>query len=126
MGHSTVNAAARTVGWIWFVAPLAILAYHVRASVRSSFISFEYYIVVWGALLAVAACGAWYLTGMPGAKWALRFAGALVGLFVMLNGLVSASNAPYYGGHDYVLYFCLALVIAFCMFTIAVAGRNVA
>ncbi len=117
---------SRVFGWVWLVVPLVLLAYAVWSAVHTEFLSFTYYFFVWGGLLALSLCGAWFLIGMPGAKWVLRFAALAVALYVVLNGLIAWGNAPYYGGHDFLLYGYLALVVAFCGASVYVAGHNAA
>ena len=121
-----MSASARIVRWLWFVVPLLLVAYLAWNSAHSEFVSFAYYVVAWGGLLAVALCGAWFLVGMPGAKWVLRAAAVVVALLVVLNGLIAWSNAPFYGGHDVVLYNYLVLANVFCAVTYFIAGRRAA
>jgi hypothetical protein len=119
-----MSTTARVIGWLWFVVPLALLVYQMWVDVHAEFLRFAYYFVVWGGLFVLALCGAWFLIGMPGAKWVLRTAAIAVALYVTLLGLIASSNAPFYDGHDFVLYACVALVVAFCAATCLVAGRR--
>ena len=121
-----MSLSARIVGWLWLVVPLLLLGYEVWIGVHSEFIGFAYYFVSWGGLLALTLCGAWFLIGMPGAKWVLRVAAIAVALFVGLNGLIAFSNAPFYAGHDFVLYGFLMLAVAFCVASYLIAGRRAA
>src|SRR5262245_42728859 len=116
----------RVTGWLWFVIPLVLLAYEIWVGVHTDFISFGFYFAVWGGLLGLSLCGGWFLVGMPGAKWVLRVAVIAVALYVALLFLITSSNAPFYGGHDFLLYVYLGLVIAFCAASCFIAGRRAA
>lgn len=119
-----MGAARKVTAWIWLVGPVVLLVAHIWNSLQTDFISLGYYAVSWGALLILALCGFWFLVDGPGAKWLLRIAAALVALYVGLMFLISSGNAPFYGGHDYVMYAVMALAVAFCVFTVLVAGRH--
>jgi hypothetical protein len=62
------------IGWLWFVVPLTLLGYEMWDAIHTEFLGFGFYFVVWGGLLILTLCGAWFLLGMPGAKWVLRVA----------------------------------------------------
>jgi hypothetical protein len=121
-----MSTSERIFGWLWLVIPVALLAHQVWVDVHTDFLSFGYYFAVWGGLLAISLCGAWFLIGMPGAKWVLRTAAVAVALYVALMGLVASSNAPFYSGHDFVFYGYVALVVAFCVATYFIAGHRAA
>src|SRR4051812_34582186 len=123
---SQMSPLARIVGWLWFVAPLVLLAYLAWVWIHSDFVGIAYYVAASGGLLVLALCGAWFLIGMSGAKWALRVAAVIVAFFVALNASIAFSNAPFYGGHDVAFYMCLVLAAAFCAVTYFIAGRRAA
>lgn len=83
-------------------------------------LSFGYYLAVWGYLLALALCGAWFLVGMRGAKWVLRAAALTVTLYTVLFGLHTEGDAPI------AVYVSLSAIVLFCMASIALAGRSAA
>lgn len=115
----------RTVtGWIWLTVPLLLLVANIWVSVHEDFISLGYYVVVWGSLLLMSMCGFWFIIDGPGAKWALRAASTVVALYVILMFLISSGSAPFYGGHNNLLYAYMLAGVLFCIFSFYVAGRR--
>jgi hypothetical protein len=49
-----------------------------------------------------------------------------VALYVILMFLIAWSNAPYYGGHDFLFYGYLWMVIALCGASYYIVGRRAA
>ena len=116
----------RIAGWLWFIVPLVLLSYVLWHDLHGEFLRFSYYFVVWGGLLAISGCGGWFLVGMPGAKSVLRVAATAVALYVILIFLIAWGNAPYYGGHDFVFYGYLWLLVALCAGSYFIAGHRAA
>jgi hypothetical protein len=119
-----MDTVRKVVGSIWLIVPLLFLAWHIWRSTQSDFVSLGYYAISWGSLAALALCGFWYLVAGPGAKWVLRVAGVLLALYLAALLVIAASNAPTYGGHDYLLYAAMSAGLAFCVLTYLVAGRH--
>ena len=119
------TAIARAItGYVWLIAPLALLVYVLWSDLQRPFVNLSYYVVSWGSLLVLSLCGYWFLAKGPGAKWVLRLAALAVTLYLGLLFLVASSNAPYYGGHEYLAYALYGLIIAFCLFSVFMAGRH--
>jgi len=124
LGCMHMGTARKIIGWIWLIGPLLLLVGHIWNSVQTDFVSLSYYAVSWGALLGLALCGFWFLVEGPGARWALGIAAVVVALYVGLMFLITSGNAPFYGGHDYLVYTVMAAGVAFCAFTMFVVGKH--
>lgn len=108
------------IGWVWLLGPLALFVFQLWTDIHAPFLNFEYYIVSWTSLLFLALCSAWFLIGMPGAKWVLRAAAILVALYTVLIALLTE------GGASVAIYASFAAILLFCVATIALASRRAA
>jgi hypothetical protein len=108
------------IGWVWLLGPLASITFQLWTDFHMPFLSFEYYIVSWSSLMFLALCGAWFLIGMPGAKWVLRAAAVLVALYTLLIALLTE------GGASVAICASVAAILLFCVATIAIANRRAA
>ena len=119
-----MGSARRITGWICLIAPLCLLGFHLWVDLRGAFVSFAYYIVSWGSLLALTLCGFWFVLDGPGAKWMLRVAATVTALYIALMFLITLGHAGHHGSHDYLFYTAMVAGVAFCAFTFFVAGKH--
>jgi FtsH-binding integral membrane protein len=107
-----------TTGILWVVLPLIGFADLLIELNKNAFDNWPRFVPVFGAFLALTACGLYFLLGWPGAKWVLRVAATLSSVYVLFGIMHSVDHGP-----DWIaLAFPIALV-TFGVFSVAVAGR---
>jgi len=119
-----MGAARKLIGWVWLVGPLLVLAVDIWDSTDHEFISLSYYVVVWGVLLAMALAGFWFLIGGLGARWAVIAAAVVSALYTVWLFLIAYGNAPFFGGHDYLMYGLMGAAVLFCISSVALASKH--
>ena len=120
----TSHSVQTATGFAWLVLPLLLLAYFIWSDLQNDFLTLGYYVVLWGSQVLLALCGFWFLVKGPGAKWILRVAATSVALYALLIFLIAFGEGRHSGGHNYLMYTAVAVVIAFCSFTFLVTGKH--
>jgi|SoiMethySBSTD1v2_1073268.scaffolds.fasta_scaffold1689077_1 hypothetical protein len=112
---SRLRLTTAAIWVIWPLTYLVVLLFQLRQDDSGLWLRL---MPVFLLLLSLSACGLYFLLEWPGAKWVLRVAAAFTALYVLFGIAHSVDHGP-----DWVALAIPSSLVAFGIFSIAVAGR---
>ena len=108
--------------WPWLYAAVAVVGAVVLLAVPTWKVHWTTYLELFWGLLWLSVFGFIAMTGMVAARWLLRISAIAVAAVYLLNLVIVQSNAPYYGGTDWVVVSILLGVVAAAVVSFMAAG----
>lgn len=97
--------------WPWLYAALAVIGAAMLGAGSPDLHWTSYLELLWGLVL-LSVCGFIAMTGIAAARWLVRISAVAVAGWYLLMLTIVQSNAPHYGGTDWVVVSILVGVIA--------------
>jgi hypothetical protein len=107
---------------LWVLLPLAFLVVDLYYLAANEFESWPRHVLFALCLLAVSACGLYFLLAWPGATWVLRIVASLVSLYFLFWASAAADAGPGQPA-DWGNAALPLVMVAFGVFTVAIADR---